>query len=136
MKKLIALAICAVIASGCASDRPDANGVDRHHRLVKIETDPPGMRVYFGYGATTNLALKEREYVGTSPCTYLAKSTAKGYFVNTVSQFAQPVAVFYAEPPALATNLYPQRQEFKAPAFVVRPAPIPQAVFFDMHKAQ
>lgn len=133
MEKIFVIGLLFLLAAGCVN-RSTAEKPDLSHRIVRIETDPPGMRIFFGYGASKNRAENEREYVGVSPCSYTANSTRNGYFRNTVSQFSKPVAVFYADPPSTETNLFSQRQTFNCPAFTVRPAPIPGAVFFDMHK--
>ena len=73
-------------------------------------------------------------FIGVSPCSVTVPCDPEGRFVNSISGFARPKAVFEAEPPAAATNLFAQAQEFIVPAAFVRPPPIPRAVFFDMHK--
>lgn len=102
-------------------------------RTVRIETDPPGMRIFFSNGRE-DMSEKEREYVGASPCSLTVPCDEEGRFINRVSSFARPVAVFYADPPHDAANLYSQRQTFGVPATFRRPGKIPSAVFFDMHK--
>jgi len=116
----------AIVASGCRTPPPI--------RTVRIETDPPGARVYFGIAGTPERAREQRQYVGASPCVLTVPCDEDGRFVNTVSSFARPVAVFYADPPSGTTNLHAKSQTFAVPAAFVRPPPIPSAVFLDLTK--
>jgi len=124
MKKFACFAL--LIGAGCATFHPT--------RQVKIDSDPPGMRVYFGISGSEAQAHQQREYVGTSPCTLTVPCDGEGRFVNKVSSFARPKAIIEAEPPYAATNLFAQQQVFIVPAIFVHPPPIPAAVFFDMHR--
>jgi hypothetical protein len=127
---LLALALCA----GCRTYQPTEYAPTKDTRVVKIETDPPGMRIYFGKAGTETLAVTQRQYVGQSPCTLTVPCDGEGRFVNTISDWRRPKAIFEAEPPHGSTNLYAQKQIFAVPAFFTYPPPIPGAVFFDMHK--
>ncbi|MDR3459679.1 MAG: hypothetical protein P4N60_19800 [Verrucomicrobiae bacterium] len=111
-----------------------AFGSDRYTKSISVETDPPGMRIYFCISATETNAMAAREYVGASPCSVKVKVDSDGRFQNQISSFKHPVAVFMAEPPALQTNLYPQKQAFPVPSLFHKAAKAPDAVFFDMNK--
>ena len=133
----------AIVAIGCAHTPPEKEAEEvperapiQRTRDVRVDSDPPGMRIYFGIAGTEDLAREQREYIGMSPCTVTVPSDKEGRFQNKVSSFARPKAVFMAEPPASATNLFKQSQVFSVPAMFVRPPPIPTAVFFDMTNPQ
>lgn len=126
--------LTAAIVCGCSTYQPTEFAPTATTRRVKIETDPPGMRIYFGIAGTEDRSKRQREYVGTSPCAVVVDCDEAGRFVNRISSFARPVAIFYADPPSDATNLFSQEQSFAVPAIFVRPPPIPRAVFFDMKK--
>lgn len=130
--KTIALFALA-LAVGCAHT-PTEYAPTRDTRAVKIITDPPGMRCYFGIAGTEDRAIEQREFVGLSPCVATVQSDEDDHFVNNVSSFARPKAVFMAEPPEGSTNLAPQKQVFAVPALFIRPPPIPRSVFFDMRR--
>ena len=137
--KFISFLALAIVAMGCVHTPPQKEKVREsppaeRTRDVKIDTDPSGMRIYFGIAGTEELAREQREYIGLSPCTLTVPCDEQGRFKNKVSSFARPKAVLMAEPPASATNLFPQSQVFSVPATFVRPPPIPAAVFFDMTK--
>jgi hypothetical protein len=129
MKQILALAL---FVCGCAHT-PTEYAPTSNSRSIKIETDPPGMRCYFGIAGTEERAIRQREFAGMSPCVITVPSEGD-YFQNNVSGFARPQAVFMAEPPEGSTNLFAQRQVFAVPALFIRPPPIPRAVFFDMRK--
>ena len=109
-------------------------GSDRFTKNIKVETDPPGMRIYFCISANETNAAAEREYVGQSPCAVSVKIDSDGRFQNNISAFKHPVALFAAEPPALQTNLFAQSQAFPVPALFHKTGKAPDAVFFDMNK--
>jgi hypothetical protein len=134
MNRKCLLVVAALAVVGCAHT-PTESAPTKYTRVVKIETDPPGMRIYFGIAGTEARARDQREFVGTSPCSLTVPCDGDGRFENNVSGFARPKAVFMAEPPAGATNLFAQNQIFAVPAMFIRPPPIPKAVFFDMAKA-
>ena len=132
--KTTTLTLLLALACGCKTHTPTENAPTKDTRVIRIETDPPGMRVYFGISGNEESARHQREYVGESPCKLTVRCDEDGRFLNEVSSFAHPKAVFEAEPPAGTTNLFAQQQVFVVPALFVHPPPIPQAVFFDMHK--
>lgn len=103
-------------------------------KTIKVETDPPGMRVYFCVASSEAKSVQEREYVGVSPCEVVVAVDGAGRFRNKISKFVHPVALFMADPPSGSTNLFSQEQAFEVPAIFHRAAAAPDAVFFDMHK--
>lgn len=121
------------LCAGCTTYQPTEYAPSRNTRAVKIVTDPPGMRCFYGIAGTEERAREQREYVGDSPCVAILPSEGDN-FPNTVSGFARPKAVFMAEPPANTAGLHAQAQVFDVPAIFIHPPPIPKAVFFDMHK--
>lgn len=132
MKTVIFLLAFAL--AGCAHI-PTEYAPSKKTRAVKIETDPPGMRCYYGIAGTVEGAVRQRGYVGISPCVAIIPSDGDN-FPNTVSKFARPQAVFMAEPPAgITNNVHPQKQIFAVPGIFNRPPPIPRAIFFNMHVA-
>ncbi len=122
------------VMCGCYTRSPESTSPTRNTRLILIQTDPPGMRIFFGLSGTEARAITEREYVGQSPCGLTVKCDKEGRFENTSSGFTRPKAVLQADPPYGATNLFAQKQVFAVPAAFVHPPEIPKAVFFDLHK--
>jgi hypothetical protein len=117
-----------------ATDPVTAESPKASQKSIKVETDPPGMRIFFCVATSETNAMEQREYVGQSPCVVTVETDAQDRFVNKFSSFLHPVAVFMAEPPSTSTNLYAQRQEFQVPAAFHKAVKAPDAVFFDMHK--
>ena len=122
-KIAIGIAVLTVAVSAIGKDK-----------TIKVETDPPGMRIYFAVAVTEKGAIENREYVGTSPCQVKVQVDGNGRFKNTFFGWTHPVAVFMADPPSTATNLFAQKQDFRVPAHFYKAPAAPDAVFFDMHK--
>jgi hypothetical protein len=136
MNRTALILLMALIICGCKSPyQPTEFAPTPTSRRVKIETDPSGMRIYFGIAGTDVRAKQQREFVGTSPCVLEVECDEEGRFINRVSSLSRPVAIFYAVPPSEMTNLFAQEQTFVVPAMFIRPPPIPRAVFFDMRKS-
>ena len=127
--------LAAALVAGCSTYQPTEQAPTKHTRVIKVSTEPAGMRVYFGISGTEDRAARQREYVGESPCSLTVPCDDEGRFLNKVSTFARPQAVIEAEPPTGATNLFAQRQVFAVPALFIRPPTIPAGVFFDMRRA-
>lgn len=121
--------LSAFIVAGCASTKPYA---------VRLESDPPGARVYLSLGATANQAAKNRTYLGTTPCTVTISGTRKGYFdiprIAYASDYVAGSATFVAEPPSGAEGQFVQTITYRGHTDYVDGDKIPQAVFFDMRK--
>jgi hypothetical protein len=132
MKNLILILTVATFA-GCATKQ--TGQLDRWHKAIQVQTEPSGQRIYFAISSTEKSAIENREYIGQSPCSVIVKIDGDGRFDNTISGFVHPVAVFQAEPDATATNLFPQKQDFKVPAAFYHAPKAPDAVFFDMRKS-
>lgn len=122
------------VVCGCYTRSPESTAPTRNTRLVLIQTDPPGMRIFFGLSGTEERAIAQREYVGQSPCALTVRCDKEGRLENTIGGLARPKAILQAEPPHDATNLFAQKQVFAVPSAFVHPPEIPKAVFFDMHK--
>ena len=119
-----------VLVSGCA-------GTKQFH--VKLESDPPGARVFLSLGATARQAAKNRSYLGATPCTATVLGTSAGYFVipkiGYASDYVAGSATFIAEPPFGTEGQYPQSITYRGQTEYVGGDKIPQAVFFDMRKS-
>ena len=138
----LAASISLCILCGCATEpqrtAPNGTPLKKNERVVHIESDPPGARVFFYAGAIKGGAVSGRQYLGSTPLDWIVEGNAKGYFkfpsALVVSLVYPPVAVFSADPPSGATNLFPQSQIMRGGTLATQGAKIPQAVFFDMHK--
>lgn len=131
MKCLLCLTF--LLLAGCQTGPPPPNEIQ-----IKIESDPSGARVYFGTGSNEGTAEKGREYVGTTPCVWACPIETDGTFKITRAGFyntvIRPVAVFTAEPPSTATNLFIKKQIFHGVAHFQDPDKVPRALFFDLTK--
>jgi hypothetical protein len=137
MKSIITIpAVLALILIGTVQAAPDKN---QKTKTVSIDSDPPGMRIYFGGGASEERAQASREYLGTTPLKAEIPCKKDGTFLIhgalLYSAVVAPVAIFTAEPPVGSTNLFIQYQRFHQGASVfVSADKVPPAIFFDMHK--
>ena len=127
--KIIFLTLLAALLAGCAGTRPYP---------VKLESDPPGARVFLSVGATARQAAKNRSYLGQTPCTVEILGDGDGYFelpkAAYVSSYVAGSATFIAEPPSGATNLFPKSVTYRGKSGYQEGDRIPAAVFFDLHK--
>lgn len=123
------MALTVMLLCGCASTKPYA---------VRLESDPPGARVFLSLGATSGQAAKNRAYLGTTPCTATITGTRHGYFeipkIAYASDYVAGSATFIAEPPHGAEGQFIQSVTYRGPTEWVQGDKIPQAVFFDMRK--
>jgi hypothetical protein len=130
MKFLVTTALLGILATGCASTPP--------FRTVKLDSDPEGMRVFYGEGGTPQIAEHSKGYVGTTPCTANVPCDRHGCFdiegIAFYNSFVQATAVFIAEPPFGTTNLFQQEVTYHGDAHFQSPDKVPPGVFFDMHK--
>lgn len=130
--RTLAPALLIVLAVGCASAPKDRK------RTVKIDSDPPGARIFFGAGTNEGDAERKRSYIGTTPLTWITEGNDEGEFETkgalVYSVFVPGAAVFFAEPPANATNLFKKKQVFHGGGLVNPPDKIPEGVFFDLTK--
>jgi len=133
MKTKIALLLASILIAGCVT-HPIANKIGRAQKSIRVETEPPGMRIYFAIASDLNEAEANKSYIGQSPCSVVVKVDSDGRFVNPISGFIHPVAVFFAEPDSTTTNLFPKSQSFKIPAAFYYAPKAPDGVFFDMRK--
>lgn len=127
MKKILSVLAVAALVAGCKAPPK---------RVVRIESDPAGMRVFYGDGANEDSAKPGRAYVGMTPCEFTpaqddeARFDRSGIFLYT--EFVQTAHIFWCEPPPAQTNLFPKRQVFHGAA-VFQPADkVPEKIFFDL----
>lgn len=124
MKNLALLAL--IVATGCAS----------HQYPVRLESEPPGARVYFSAGAFKKTS-PNRSYLGQTPCTAMIEGH-KGYFklpsVAYASDYVAGIAVISADPPTGVTNSSPKSYTFKGSTDWADGDKIPKALFFDFTK--
>lgn len=127
--KSILLATIAAVLCGCASSKPYP---------VRLESDPPGARVFLSLGATAKQAGKNRSYLGQTPCTATITGDRHGYFlipkIAYASDYVAGSATFIAEPPSGSVDQFPQSITYRGKTEYVDGDKIPQAVFFDMRK--
>jgi len=128
------LAACSFSLAGCKTLPPT--------RTIKLDSDPPGARVFVTRGRDQGDAKSGgRNYVGTTPCQWTVEVNKDGTFkkpdegIPFYSDFVQSVVMFTAEPPSGATNLFTQREVFHNAAEFQPGNNAPDGVFFDMHKA-
>jgi len=130
--KCLVLWLTLVLIAGCAS---------KPLRVVKIESEPSGARVFFGVGPDERTAIAAREFVGTTPCQFTPRQQNRhGEFdvegIPVYSAFRQAVAMFMAEPPSGATNLFARSQVFHCETVWKSADMVPSGVFFDLTKPE
>lgn len=132
MKALVVLA--ALVFVGCQSTPPPP-------RIVKIDSEPQGARVFVGMGPNEGDAQKTRNYLGTTPLEWTVPQEmiddeiyfrAPGALVY--SMVVPPAIVFYGDPPASQTNLFSKTQVFHSGTTFTPADRIPLGIFFDLTK--
>ena len=107
-------------------------------RTINIESQPQGARVFVGIGANEDFAKKGRQFIGTTPFHWTTEVNSDGTFklsgALVYSMFVPPVAVFTAEPPTGATNLFTKREIFHGGTVATSPTKAPEGIFFDLTK--
>lgn len=130
MKKTTLLLLTLAAVAGCASAPPT--------RTVKIDSAPSGARVFWAVGANEGFAKDSRQYIGTTPCTWVASVNGDGSFklpgILVYSMFVPPVLVITADPPENSTNLFQQHQVFHGGTIATGPNQAPESLFFDLSK--
>src|SRR5258708_5410420 len=128
MKRIIPLLLACIIA-GCAGPKP---------KTVNIQSDPPGARIFFGTGPNEDFTKSSRQYIGTAPFVWTCQPKGDGSFnlqgALVYSIFVPPVAVFSADPPSGATNLFQKRQVFHGGTIATPADKVPEGIFFDLTK--
>ncbi len=118
------------LLAGCATAQPPVN--------IRIESDPPGARVFFGVGPNEQSADSGKQYLGVTPCTWSYQPNRDGTFklpgALVYSIFVPPVAVFTAVPPNDGTNFFTKRQMYHGGTVATPPDKVPAAIFFDLRK--
>ena len=138
--KTYILTVVAICLAGCSNVGPRGQEPlpPRYQHAVKLESDPPGMRVYFGTGGEIQMAEHARSFIGITPCETKIKCSRNGLFeiegIKVYNSFRPPVAAFMAEPPFGQTNLFRQDIIYNGEAHFHEADKVPDAVFFDMHK--
>ena len=133
MKALILLT--AGIVCGCAS-APEPDQPPKGFKRVKLESNPPGARVFITYGTSHKQASQSAgDYLGTTPCTADIATQPDGSFTITkkiafVNNFGEPrTALLVAEREGVTiTNIY------HASAFARRGDQVPAAVLFNFER--
>ena len=127
MKTQLALLVAVAAAVGCSHTRPYA---------VKLESDPPGARVFMQSGALKKKGA--RDFLGTTPCETTIIGDKQGHFlapqISYASDYVGGNVMFTFDPPASGTNLFPHSQTYRTHTEYVGGDKIPHAVFFDMTK--
>lgn len=127
------LLLPALLMVGCATTPPKDL-----KRKVHIDSDPQGVRVFYGIGTNEGVAEGRRAFIGVTPFDYSIEGDEEGRFkidgALVYSIMVQPAAVFIAEPKSTETNLFTKRQVFHAGAMFSPPNKIPEGLFFDLTK--
>lgn len=124
------LCLAVLMLAGCHTAPPI---------ITKIDSDPPGARIFVAYGThvVTGSALG-REYVGSTPCTYTCPQDGGRLVIPTgflqKAMLAPPLMIFYAEPASSMTNATEKHQAFHGKGFGVPADAVPQGLFFDLTK--
>lgn len=129
MKKVLLLSVLLMIA-GCATPT----------KVIKFDSDPPGARVFVGYGENEDIAKGGRNYIGQTPFQWTTEIDGDGTFrrngggIPFYSDFVQSVMVFTFEPPSTETNLFSHREVFHLKTGFQPGKKVPDGIFFDMRK--
>ncbi len=112
------------LAAGCAAPPK---------RVVNVESQPSGARVFFGAGANESAA-QPKQYLGTTPFSWTPEQKGNGEFVLpgalVYSTFVPPAAVIEAR----WTNGATQRIIFHGGTIATPADKIPPGLFFDAPK--
>lgn len=107
-------------------------------RIVHIDSEPRGARVFFGVGPNEDRADTAKQFLGVTPLDWKTQANDDGSFewqgIFIYSAAVRPAAVFTAEPPSGATNLHSKRVVYHGPAMFVPPDKIPEGIFFALAK--
>ena len=131
---LVMLLAFAVIAEEKKSHEP---APAKYKKSVRVETNPPGLRVFIGYGADEKKAIRRAEYIGQSPCVAEVVTDSQGRVdvrnkIGIYNKAVQPVLVFIAR--GEGTNDAEVTQTFKGGALLRSADEVPGAVFLDAKK--
>ena len=128
MKRFLPLAALAALFAGCASPLPQ--------KTVRIESDPPGARVFISTAVNATSAALGKDYLGTTPCEWTTTTRRNGGFILPEGPFGftPGVIIFSAEPPHGDTNLVSARQIFHGEAHFIDEDKVPSGIFFDLHR--
>ena len=138
MKFIITAAVVLSVFAGIAEEKKSHEPAPgKYKKSVRVETNPPGLRVFVGYGADLKNAIKRAEYVGQSPCTAEVVTDSRGRVEirNTITLYnkaIQPVLVFIAR--GEGTNGMEVTQSFKGGALLRGSDDVPAAIFLDAAK--
>ena len=102
---------------------------------VRLESEPPGARVFYSESATPNQSEKKNTYLGETPCVAMITGTRAGYFtlpeIAYVSDYVPGSATFIAEPPRGVTNTAPISFSYRGSTRLMDGDRIPRAILFD-----
>jgi len=120
-----------IVALGCAA----CSTTTTRQFPVRLESDPPGARVFYSESAAPNQSEKKNSYLGETPCVAMIPGTRSGYFklpeIAYVSKYLPGSATFTAEPPRGVTNSEPLTFTYRGSTGYVDGDRIPQGIFFD-----
>ena len=105
---------------------------------VRLESDPPGARVFLSESAAPQQSEKKNSYLGETPCIAMITGTRSGYFklpaIAYVSKYVPGSATFTAEPPRGLTTSNTISFTYRGSTDYADGDRIPQAIFFDFTK--
>ena len=105
---------------------------------VRLESNPPGARVFYSESAAPQQSDKKNSYLGETPCVAMITGTGSGYFklpeIAYVSQYMPGSATFTAEPPRGVATSNTISFTYRGSTPYVDGDRIPRGVFFDFTK--
>ncbi|MDB6055521.1 MAG: hypothetical protein JWN25_3044 [Verrucomicrobiales bacterium] len=117
------LVLC-IACVGCAAPR----------YKVSIESDPPGVKVFYSAGPVEDSA-RGKEYLGTTPLVWETIGDGQRNFlpprVGILNDFVQPVVVLTATLPSTNTVSLTRRMVFHGGAIFQPADRIPEKIMFD-----
>lgn len=129
--KALSLLACTIVFAGCST-------TSTRQYPVRLESDPPGARVFYSESAAPQQSEKKNSYLGETPCVAMISGTRSGYFklpeIAYVSKYMPGSATFTAEPPRGVLTSNTISFTYRGSTGYIDGDKIPQAIFFDFTK--
>jgi len=126
--KASALLVVVSICAGCST-------TSIRQFPVRLESDPPGARVFYSESAAPQQSEKKNSYLGETPCVAMIPGTRSGYFklpeIAHVSKYLPGSATFTAEPPRGVATSNAISFSYRGSTSYADGDRIPQGIFFD-----
>ncbi|HEX5219987.1 MAG TPA: hypothetical protein VFZ59_10510 [Verrucomicrobiae bacterium] len=129
--KALPFLIVASLCAGCST-------TSTREYPVRLESDPPGARVFYSESAAPQQSEKKNSYLGETPCVAMITGTRSGYFklpeIAYVSKYMPGSATFTAEPPRGVPTSNTISFTYRGSTPYVDGDKIPRGIFFDFTK--